>query len=461
MQKNKTKKKLAVPDTFVILFCLVIIICILTYLIPGGAYDELENGMVDPDSFHFVESNPATFGDFLNSFIRGMQGAAGTIFACLFIGGGFGILLSTGAVDALLATAIRKTQGNYKYIFPVVMVVMAVLGALGTGNNVAIAFVPILLVLAGKLRLDGMAIAAVVYIGSNTGFSTSPANPFTVLLAQDIAGLPQMSGGLVRTIVCICFTAIGIWYTLRYCNKIRKDPSKSITGIIAATDEDINSNDAMIRMTPAHIVNMLIVLAVFGVYAYGGVKLGWGITQLGTCMLVMGLLCGIIGRLSPNEISKRFGAGAKTMLIPSLVIGFANAINVVLSDANLLHSIVYFCTQPLMNLPTALSAAGMYIVNCIIAIPISSGSGQCYAVMPIMAPAADVLGVSRQVAIYAFQFADGFCNFITPTNGLMMGTIALCGIPYEKWLKFIGKYMLIVSVLAMIFLFFASMLGWS
>ncbi|ATW25518.1 YfcC family protein [Candidatus Formimonas warabiya] len=452
------KKRFQVPHTYVILFILIIVTCFLTYVIPGGTYQTLDNGTIDANSFTFIENEPATLGDFLNSFMDGMKAAAATIFVCLFIGGAFQIVMDTGTIDAILAATIRKTKGNYSLIFPAVMVVMAVLGALGVGNNVALAFVPILIALARKLRLDAVAIAAVLYISSNTGFTNSPMNPFTVLLAQNIAEIPQMSGIAVRSLLFIFFVAFGIWYTIQYCNKIRKDPNKSLVGIYEVEGDE---GGELMKLKPIHVVNFVILLMVFAIYAFGGIKLEWGISQLGSCMMVLGVVVGLISRMSTNQMSESFTKGARTMLGASLVIGFASAISVIMTNASIIHSIVHYCTQPLTLLPTSLAAVGMYIVNFIIAIPISSGSGQAYVVMPLMAPAADILGISRQVAISAYQFADGFANFITPTNGLMMGTIALAGVPYDKWLKFIGKYLLYVSILCSIFLFFACLLGWS
>ena len=459
MEVGKTKnKRFEVPHTYVILFVLIIITCILTYIIPGGTYQTLNDGTIDANSFEFIENKPASLGDFLNSFMKGMKSASSTIFVCLFIGGAFQIVMDTGAIDAILAATIQKTKGNYSLIFPAVMFVMAVLGALGVGNNVALAFVPILISLARKLRLDAISVAAVLYISSNTGFTTSPMNPFTVLLAQDIAKIPQMSGIAVRSILFIVFNAFGIWYTIQYCNKIRKDSGKSLVGIY---DMEGDEADELKELKPIHIINFIILLIVFIVYAYGGIKLGWGISQLGSSMMVLGIVVGIVSRMPLNKMCESFTKGAKTMLGASLVIGFASTISVVMTEAKIIHSIVYYVTLPLAFLPKALTAIGMYIVNFLIAIPISSGSGQAYVVMPLMAPAADILGVSRQIAISAYQFADGFANFITPTNGLMMGTIALAGVPYDKWLKYIGKYLLYLSILCSVFLFFASMLGWS
>ncbi len=463
-EEKKQKKKRQSPDTYVIVFALVVVVCILTYLIPAGTYKTVEGTKnIDPNSFTFLEeSNPASFLDFLNSFMSGMTKGASTIFICLFIGGGFGILQDTGAVHAGLAWLIRKTKGNYKIIFPAFMVVMGVLGALGVGNNVALAFVPLLLFMARKMRLDAVAIAAVCYVGSNTGFSASPLNPFTVGICQDIAGLPNLSGLGVRICCWVVFVVTGIWFVLNYCNKITKDPSKSITGILEDDESgDASADEKYKKFSAVHIINLGIMLATFVLYAVGGVVWDWGLNELGTSMLFMGIACGIVGRMSPNDMAKSFTNGAKTMLYSSMVIGFASAISVIMTDSNIIHSIVYYLTLPLASLPTALSAVGMYIVSVICNFPISSGSAKAYVVMPIMAPAADVLGVTRQVCVSAYQFGDGLCNFIAPTNGLMMGTIAMAGVSLGQWFKFIWKYVVLTSILACGFLIVATLVGWA
>lgn len=456
----KEKKKIPTPDTFVVIFFLIAFVCLLTYVIPAGTYSLLDNGAYDPNSFTFVESNPATLGDFLNSFMAGMVSTASTIFVCLFIGGAFGVLQDTGAIHATLASVLKKTKGNYKLIIPAFMIVLSILGAFGVGNNVALAFVPVMIILATEMKLDAVVVAAVLYISSNTGFTASPMNPFTVLLSQEIVGIPQMSGWPVRLIIFVVFTAIGILFTLRYCDKIVKDPSASITGIFKPK-EDAGDGLEQYKLTTTHIISIIVMFAVFITYAYGGIALGWGISQLGTCMIVMAVLVGAIARMSPNAISKSFTKGAKTMVTSAMVIGVASGIAVILKDATIIHSIVYYLTLPLVNLPKFFSAAGMFIVNMICNFPISSGSGKAAVVMPIMAPAADVLGITRQISVLAYSFGDGLCNFISPTNGLMVGTVTMAGLGLGQWFKFIWKYVALLSICSIVILCILTGINWA
>ncbi|MDR1708747.1 MAG: hypothetical protein LBS70_03415 [Candidatus Accumulibacter sp.] len=458
MEKQE-KKKFVMPDTYVIVFALIVLVCLLSYVIPAGSYDLVKGSRaIDPNSFHFLAQKPATLADFLNSFFDGLNQGRNTIFLVFLIGGAFQILMDTGSVDAILALTIKKTQGHYNLILPAVIIVMSFLGAVGVGNNVALAFVPILLVLASKLGLDAVVVAAILYLASNTGFSISPINPFTVLLGQDIAGVTQMSGILPRSLMWILFTATCVWYVLRYCKKIQADPSKSLTGILKV---DAAEGDKIMEVKPSHLLCFAVLIVIFAVYAYGGIKYNWGLNSLGAAMIVLALFCGVIGRMSPNAMAVSFVKGAKTMVYSALLIGFAGSISVIMTRANIIHTVIYYMTLPLVEMPAAISAVGMFVVNFFFNFVTSSGSGQCYIVMPIMAPAADVLSFSRQIAVTAFQFGDGLGNVISPISGLMMGTIGMANVPFDRWLKFVIPFTIILAVFSSIFLVVATLVGWS
>lgn len=464
MDSKKLKKGFAMPDTYVIIVGLIVIMIILTHILPAGQYDYSEDGKtVVAGTYHEVESNPAGLSEFLNAFYNGLSKGASTIFLVFLIGGAFQILTDTGSIDAALATAIRKTQGNYKLILPVVIVVMSILGALGTGNNVALAFAPVMIILCGKMGLDSIVVAATMYFASNCGFAASPMNPFTVLLGQDIAGIQPMSGMGPRIVMWFIFTGCAVFWTIRYCGKIKKDPAKSFVGTYKPEDAggDIGAMDTMVKMKPSHIINLIILAGVFIVYAWGGIKYNWGLPILGAAMMVLAFLTGIVGRMGANGMAKSFVKGAEKMVYSALLIGFASAINVIMTDAKIIHTIIYGLTIPLQYLTTGLAAIGMFIANFIFNFFIPSGSGQVYVVMPLMAPMADILGITRQVAISAFQFGDGLCNVVIPTSGLLMGCLGIARVPYQKWLKFAVPITLIMSVFACIFLVIMNAIGWS
>lgn len=468
MDKNISKiskKKFVMPDTYVLVIFILLFMVAMTYVIPAGTYDYAEGSKaIVPDSFHFVDSKPATVSDFLNSFFNGMQKGSTTIFLVFLIGGAFQILTDTGTIDAVLSYTVQKTKGDYRLIIPAVCIVMSILGALGVGNNVALAFCPVIIILCRKLKLDALVVAGTMYFASNSGFTTSPMNPFTVLLAQNLSGVTQMSGLLARSAMWVIFTAITVWWILKYCNKILKDPDKSYMEIYEQAPGDIEENESMnvlIKMKTSHVINLIVLIAIFAVYAYGGIKYNWDLPALGAAMMVLAFVSGIVGGLGADNMAQSFVKGAQTMVYSALLIGFASAINVIMTDSSIIHTVIYYMTLPLIKLPAALATIGMFIVTTLFNFFISSGSGQCYIVMPILAPAADVLGFSRQVAVSAFQLGDGLGNALVPTSGLLMGTLGIAKVPFDKWLKFAIPASAVLALVSAVFLILMTLIGWS
>lgn len=465
-EKTKAKKGFQMPGIYVILTVMILVMIVLTHILPAGSFDFAEDGKtIIPGTYHAVESNPAGVMDFFNSFYNGMSRGAGTIFLIFMIGGAFKILEDTGTIRAAIAWLIRKTNGNYMVILPVIGIMMAALGSVGAGNNIALAFAPIMIMVCKKLGLDPIVAVAAMYIPSSTGTVSSPIEPFNTLLAQDIAGLPQMSGALVRLVMWVIFVSLAIWYIVRYADRIHKDPSKSIVGCYQDSGEDENQDAALEqiadRLTVRHILCLIVLFSVFVVYAYGTIEFGWGISQLGACMMILAFAAGIIGGMSPDQMEKSFTAGAKTMTYSALLVGFASAISVILTNANIIHTVIYYISLPLSALPAPLSAVGMFFVNLLLNLFISSSSGQCYVIMPLMAPLADVVGVTRQVAVSAYCFGEAIGNPLFPTAALIMGICGISEVNYDKWLKFAVPLTVLLSVVGSVFLMGAQLLGWS
>lgn len=457
---EKTKKKIQMPDTYVIIVSLIVLMIALTWLIPAGQFD-VDGRTVIAGTYHEVESNPAGIVDFLESFYLGMQKGSTTIFLVLMIGGAFQILIDTGTVEATIGTAIRKTQGDYRKIIPVLMVVMSILGALGCGINVALAFASIMLVLCKRLKLDKLAVVSMLYLAANTGFAASPINPFTVLLAQDIAGVTPMSGSIPRILMWFVFTTVAVTYTMRYCKKIINDPSKSLAPFVEGEFEEDTDVQRIDKLSLRHRFCLVILVGTFFVFAYGSMKFKWDLPALGTCMMGMAFLAGIVGGLSPNKMASSYVTGAKGMVYSAMMVGFASAINVIMTNANIIHSVIHYMSLPLLYLPTSISAVGMLLVNFVFNFFVPSGSGQCYIVMPLFAPMADILGLTRQVAISAFQFGDGLCNAIIPTTSLLMGILGIAKVPFHKWEHYSLPVTSLLVICASIFLVAMTIVGWS
>ena len=453
------------PDTIVILVAMLVIVCLLTFILPAGSFDFAEDGRtVIPGTYHYVEKNPAGIVEFLEAFYKGMSQGSSVIFITLIIGGAFRVLEDTGTIRSAVAHLISRTHGNIYIILPAIGILMSALGSVGAGNNIALAFAPIMVMICRKLRLDPIVAVAALYLPSSTGTVSSPIEPFNTIIGQEIAGVPVMSGAGVRLVMWIIFVGIAIGYSLRYAARIRNDSSRSLTGIYALDDGSDDSDSALAnvaeKFNTRHLLCLLLLVIVFAVYAFGTIQYGWGMAELATAMMVLAFGSGIIGGMDMNSMSKSYCEGVKTMATSAVIIGLANSLSVVMTDANIIHTIVNAISIPLAALPAALSAVGMFIVNLIMNLFISSSSGHAYVIMPLMAPLADVVGVSRQVAVSAYCFGEGLGNPLFPTASLLMGICAIAGVRYDRWLKFVIPLTVINIIVASAFLVGAQLLGW-
>ncbi len=461
----KKKSKFKVPNTYTLIVMFVIVAALLTYIIPAGQYDMHEDAatgrtLVDPSSFHFVEKDPIGIGEFLLAIPDGMQGGAGVIFLVFLVGGFFQIINDTGAIDAAISAAVNKLQDKAFLVIPIIMAIMSVLGALGIIVNAAIAFIPIGVALAKKLKLDPIVGVSIMYIGAYSGFTATPMGPFNTILGQTIAGIPVLSGFALRTVVWAILFVVSVWYTLRYAKKVKSDINNSVLDDI----EWVDKSDTAIEVKEFNWRHGLILAALaigFITYAYGSFKLHWRLNYLSATMLAVALISGLIAKMHPDDMAKSFIAGCKSMVYGALVIGFAKSITIVLTNGKIIHSIIYYMSLPLSKVAPMISGILMFYVNLIFNFFVPSGSGQAMVVMPLLAPMADVVDVSRQIAVSAYQYGDGFSNTIIPTSGVLMAALGVAKVPYEKWLKYMlplfGLWVLIGSITLGI----ATLIGWS
>ncbi|PAB59104.1 YfcC family protein [Anaeromicrobium sediminis] len=462
---NKNKKKFKIPNTYTLIMLFVIIAVLLTYIIPAGQYEMVKDDvtgktLIDPNSFHFVEKNPVGIMGFLLSITNGMTGAASIIFLVFLVGGYFQIVNDTGAIDSAINLSINKLKDKALLVIPIIMALMSVLGALGIIVNAAIAFIPIGVALAKKLKLDPVVGISIMYLGAYSGFTSSPMGPFNTVLGQTIAGIPIMSGFGFRSIVWAAIFLVTLWYTISYSKKLQKDINDSVLDKIEWSDKE-GAEDEPSEFNFRHGLILLVLTAGFALYAYGSFKLKWKLNYLSAIMLAVALISGFIGKMHPDDMAKSFISGCKSMVYGALVIGFAKAITIVLTDGKVIHSIIYYMSMPLSKVPPTISSILMFYINLIFNFFVPSGSGQAMVVMPLMAPMADVVNVTRQVAVSAYQYGDGFSNTIIPTSGVLMATLGVAKVPYEKWVKFMlplfGLWVLIGTLAVAI----GTMIGWS
>ena len=463
-QTVKKKKFREAPHPFIILFVVVIIMAALTYLVPAGQYDRVVNDdgrtIAVDGSYHTIESNPAGFLDIFNSIHKGMVQSAPIIFFIFIVAGSFNLFRESKAIEGAFGSLSSKMKGREMLLIPVIMLFFGFAGAAVGMFEEVLPFIMILVPIAIMMGFDSMVGAAMVIVGVSAGFTAAFMNPFTIGVAQGLAEVPIFSGMGLRIAFWIIFMIVSIAYVMIYARKIKKDPKKSVM-----YEEDRKRNIDIDAMHQESITKTQgVILAVLGitliVLAVGVLKFGWFMTEIAALFLIMAIVIGLINRMSFNEITKSFVRGCEELVVGALVVGFAYGALVILNDSNTIDTVLYGITKLVEGLPAGLTAIGMYFMQTILNVIVSSGSGQAALTMPIMAPLSDLLGVSRQTAVLAFQMGDGITNIITPTSGLILAALAMAKISYSKWVRWLWPLIVIQFVLGAVFITVAHVFFW-
>jgi len=477
-----TQRRIKVPHTLVLLFGMVALAQLLTYLLPAGAFERVENAagqlQVVPGSFQFAPDAEALSPLAIFTAIpRGFSAAHEIIFFVFIIGGAFAVLRATGAVDAALAALLRRL-GDRPFWLVAGGVLVFALGSSTIGMaEEYLPFVPVLIALALALGYDAVTAVGIMTVGYAVGYGVALINPFTVLIAQDVAGLQPASGLWFRVALMAVFLPIGIHHVWSYAKRVGRDPSSSLVADIlpesgfpdrpvqgeaeeAVPDPDPTGADQP-RMTATHKWSLLAVVAALVVLIYGLSRWHWYLVEMGALFVALAIVLALIARMSPDRTAVEFGKGAAELTTTALMIGVARSIQVVLDDGRIVDTIVHGISVPLQELPGALSAVGMFFVQSLANLFIPSGSGQAYVTMPIMAPLADLVEVSRQVAVLAYQFGDGFTNILVPTNAVLVGILAMAAVPFDRWVRFVLPFMIKIWVVGSIALAVAVLIGYA
>lgn len=446
-------------NAFVLIFFVIVLATVLTYIMPAGQYERVDldgRTVVDPTTFQFVESSPVGFLELFNSVHSGMMAGSAIIFFVLMVGGAFGILKATGALDALVKYLSVRLANRENILIPILILVFAAGGTLMGMAEETIVYIGILVPLAIALGFDAITGFAIVSLGASIGFSAAIMNPFTVGVAQGIAELPTYSGMGLRVALLVVLFIAANWYIFRYAKKIKENPE---LGFYGHFNRDAKAEiDEGYKMERRHVLVLLTFLLNFIVLIYGVIQHGWYITEIAGLFLFFGILMGLIGRLSASRISDSFIAGARDLIAGALIIGFAQTILVIFQNGNLMDTILYYAAGLVGHLPPILNAVGMFLVQLCINFFIPSGSGQAALTMPIMAPLSDLIGVTRQTAVLAYQLGDGLSNIFFPTVGYFMAALAVAGIPWGRWIKWVLPFFILELVIAVIFLILAQII---
>lgn len=462
---EKQKKKFQVPHVYALLTGLIIICAILTYIIPAGAYDMmvLEDGreVVDPDTFHYIDQTPVDLMGTMNAVFRGMLEAADIVFLIFIFGASFGVIGDTGAIEASLVKVSKALAGRELIIIPVMMFIFSLMGAIIGSAEDLLPYIPICVGLALALGFDSITGTAIVLCGGAAGFGGAFMNAYTEGVAQGIAGLPLFSGLYYRIVVYILMTTLTIAFVMIYARRVKKNPTLSRVYEIDQKREDKLELDETLH--PFGIRQKLVLVALLitiCLLAYGTINWGWYFNEIAGLFFGLAIVAAIIGGMSVNQFAESIANGMTGICGGALVCGFARGIMVVLTDGNVIHTILHATADVLVKLPSVISAVGMYIFQCLLNFIIPSGSGQAAVSMPIMAPLSDIVGVTRQTATLAFQLGDGISNIFTPTSGYFMAALALAKIPWEKWARWILPLIGLQYLLGAVLVVVAHLMNW-
>ena len=455
-----------IPHTFTIVFGLIVLAAVLTWVVPAGEYTRVVEGgreVVLNDSFHRVDAAPQTWQVF-SALFNGFVDKADIIVFILMVGGAFWILNNSHAIDVGVMAFLRRVQRLSRYklvsklgvnniIITLVMLLFSLFGAVFGTSEETIAFVVVFIPLAIQMGYDSIVGVCMCYVAAHVGFAGAMLNPFTVGIAQGIAGIPLFSGLEYRLFCWVVLTVIGIAFVLWYAARVKAKPDRSPVHKLDDYWRERASSTEQSTLTVRHILILILLLLTIVALVVGVLAWDWYIAEISALFLAMGILAGIIDRQTADDIAKLFLAGCKDILSAALVVGLASGIIFILRDGRIMDTLLYGLSRSLAHTGEVASLGVMYVFQTLLNIVMPSGSAKAALTMPIMTQFADLIGVSRQTTVLAFQFGDGFTNMLTPTSGVLIGVLGIARIPYGTWLKWVWRFivgLIVVGFLLML-----------
>lgn len=443
--------RLRFPHPLVLLVAFTLVAAIASWILPAGQFErQLDETTgretVVPGTYHAVEPNPVTAFQTAVAIPRGMVDAGAVVFFVFLVGGSFAVVERTGALERAVNWLVAKLQRREQLVIPICCIAFGAAGALMQMAEELLAFIPVLLLLTRRLGFDRLTAVAMSMGASAVCAAFSPIDPFMAGIAMQVAGLPPLAGAGFRLAFLLLALFFWTWSLMRHARETRTTPEH--TGIAEP-----------VSLGWRHGFILALVLATFAMLVIGVKQFEWGFEQLSALFLVMGVLAGLVGGLKLNGTADALVDGFRTMAFAALLIGFARAIFVVLDHGRIIDTIVHGLVQPIADLPVAISAFGMMVAQTLIHFPVPSTSGQAVLTLPVLVPLSDLIGLSRQVTVLAYQYGAGLCELITPTNGALMAMLAGAGVTYPGWLRFyLPRYAALVG-LAIIAMLVAIAIG--
>lgn len=472
-----------IPHVFIFLFWIIIFCSILTYIIPSGnferttrSYDGMTQNVVVPNSYEEVPKNyslkatllgetvdgkstPVSLLGLFSAIPKGLGQSAVLVFFVFIVGAVFNLLQQTGTINAFLFALISRFQEKPKLLlFLIYMTVFSGSSFMGIASE-TIALIPVFLFLSKSLGYDRIFGVGLLCVPLYLGWSTAVTNPFTVQIAQVIAELPIGSGIVFRLFLYVVYAIIGFFFIIRYGEKVKKNPSLSLM-----KDDKFQMNEygvfQHIEIERKHIIILLFFVVSYASIIVAVQTIGWGLIEMSACFIAMIIVVTKISGMSGDDSMAVFTRGLEIMIVPALVVGVARGISVVLQEGMIIDTLLQSASSTLMTMPKIAAAEGMLLFQTGLNFFIPSASGQALVSMPLMTPMSDLLGLSRQTAVLAYILGDGISNIIIPTNGVLMATLGLAKVPFEKWFRYILPLFIVSMVIAVAFIALAVAIGY-
>ena len=465
MATDRTRQR-SFPHPLTLLVLCVAVAAVLTWLLPAGQFDRQPDPATGRDvvvagSYHAVEPSPVGPFHMLMAIPKGIVNGAEIIMLVFIMGGAFTVVDRAGALKGGFEALVRGLGRREVLIVPVAALFYAAGGVLFNMGEEIIAMIPVLVLVVARLGFDPLVAVAMSTGAAVVGSAFSPMNPFQVLIAQQLAQLPLLSAAAFRVgfLALALFTWVGM--TMRFALRTRAEaraaaPATGAAGVVsAAAAAPVDDGTAR----PRDLLIIFLVFVTFTIYVYGALELDWGFNELGAIFFLLGIVAGIIGRLGLNGTARAYVEGFRDMALAAMLIGVARGIYVVLSEGHVIDTIVQGMFQPLGHLPAAVAALGMLPVHTLIHVPVPSVSGQAALTMPILVPLADLLQISRQVTVLAYQYGAGLGDLFTPTSGALMAVLAAGGVRYDRWLRFVLPMWAVMMAIGAVAVLTAVLIG--
>ena len=460
------KRKFRMPTAYTILFLLIILVAAATWLIPAGAYDNVD-GVPQAGTYHPADPSPQGIGAVLKAAFSGFYDAVDVCVFILMVGGFLGVVMKTGAVDAGVGSIIRHLGGKEKWLIPILMLLFGLGGTTYGMWEETMAFYPLLIPVFLAAGYDAVVGISVILLGAGAGVISSTVNPFATGIAAGFAGVSLGEGILLRVLQWVIFESAAIWFVMAYAARVKKNPARSVVGVGAGK---IQANmEQSVEYTPRRKVIMVIFTLTFLIMIYGVIPfdemglplpvLGWWFPELSALFLAAGVIVGLLDGQREDEIAETFVAGCADLLGVALIIGISRGITVLMNDGGITDTVLHWGEDALSGAGAFSFVLLVYLIYLPLTILIPSSSGLATLSVPIMAPLGQFAGVGGDLVVTAFQSASGLVNLITPTAAVVMGALALGHVPYDRWVKYVWKLVLYFFLLTIVLLLIGAALS--